>query len=328
MRRRFAAVLAVAAVMSLVGGAGAGQAIPPAAAPVAAPAPLAVDPVAAAAGDIACRPPATRTSSSCHHRDTSNLLVAGGYDAVLALGDVQYECGQLSAFNSVYDPTWGRVKGITRPAVGDNEYTGSGCSTTGASGYFNYFGAAATPRQPSCRSACGGYYSYDLGTWHVVVLNTECSKPGVGGCTSSSAQGRWLAADLAAHSNQCTLAYWHRPRWRDNGDTSSYSSYFVQALYNAGAEVILAGHEHMYERFAPQTPSGTAAPATGIRQFIVGTGGKSRHGLSGPAPRNSQVRHASTYGVLELTLHPGSYDWRFVPEAGKTFTDSGSQACH
>jgi hypothetical protein len=285
------------------------------------------DPVIAAAGDIACAPPATRTSNSCHHRDTANLLVAGGYDAVLPLGDLQYECAQASAFRTVYDPSWGRVKAISHPAVGDNEYTGSGCSTAGASGYFGYFGAAATPQQPSCRSACSGYYSYNLGTWHIVVLNTECSKPGVGGCASSSPQGRWLAVDLAAHRNQCTLAYWHRPRWRDGG-TSSSSSYFVQKLYDAGAEVILVGHEHLYERFAPQTPSGVADPARGIRQFTVGTGGKSHHGLARTPPCNAEARSGSTYGVLTLTLHPTSYDWRFVSEAGRSFTDAGSHPCH
>ena len=321
MGRRWAVAVAAAVVMSTLAGAGVASGDTP-------PAPLAAgDPVVAAAGDIACAPPARRTSSGCHHRDTSDLLVAGDYDAVLPLGDVQYECGQASAYRSVYDPTWGRVKAVTRPAVGDNEYSGNGCSTSGASGYFGYFGSAATPRQPSCRTACAGYYSYDLGTWHIVVLNTECSRPGVGGCTSSSPQGRWLAADLAAHPNQCTLAYWHRPRWKDNGGTNGNSSYFVQALYDAGAEVVLTGHEHLYERFAPQTPSGVADP-DGIRQFIVGTGGKSRHGLSGTPPRNSQARSASAFGVLTLTLHPTSYDWRFVSEAGRTFTDSGSHPCH
>jgi hypothetical protein len=230
------------------------------------------DPVVAAAGDIARAPPATRTASGCHHRETSDLLVAG------------------------------------------------------ASGYFGYLGSAATPRQPSCRSACAGAYSYDLGTWHIVVLNTECGKPGVGGCSRTSPQGRWLAADLAAHPNQCTLAYWHRPWWKDNGGTNGNSASFVQALYDAGAEVVLVGHEHLYERFAPQTPSGVADP-NGIRQFIVGTGGKSRHGLSGTPPRNSQVRYAGGFGVLALTLRPASYDWRFVSEAGRTFTDAGSHPC-
>jgi acid phosphatase type 7 len=319
MGRRWAVAVTAALVMSTLpalGVAGGGTA----------PAALAAeDPVVAAAGDIACAPPANRTASGCHHRDTSDLLVAGGYDAVLALGDLQYECGQASAYRSVYDPTWGRVKAVTHPAVGDNEYTGNGCSTSGAAGYFGYFGSAATPQQPSCRSACRGWYSYDVGAWHVVVLNTECGR--VGGCTRTSAQGRWLAADLAANDSRCTLAYWHRPRWQDNGRTSGNSSYFVQELYDAGAELVLAGHEHLYERFAPQTPAGVADP-DGIRQFIVGTGGKSRHGLSRTPPRNAQARSASGYGVLALTLHPASYDWRFVSEAGRTFTDSGSHPCH
>jgi acid phosphatase type 7 len=286
------------------------------------------DPVVAAAGDIACMPPATRTSSSCHHRETSNLLVAGDYDAVLPLGDLQYECGQASAYQSVYDPTWGRVKAVSRPAAGDNEYGSATCSTSGASGYFSYFGGAASPNQPGCRTACPGYYSYDLGTWHVVVLNTNCSEPGVGGCSSSSAQGRWLAADLAAHPNQCTLAYWHLPRWTESGGVSSTSNYLVSALYNAGADVLLAGNNHFYARFAPQSPSGAADPVNGIRQFIVGTGGKSLHGLSGRPDPQVEARQDTTYGILELTLHASSYSWRFVPEAGRSFTDAGSQACH
>jgi acid phosphatase type 7 len=296
--------------------------------PPAEPPPGGDDPVVAAAGDIACAPPATRTSSSCHHRDTSDLLVAGSYDTVVPLGDLQYECGQTSAYQSVYDPTWGRVKGRSRPAAGDNEYGSATCTTPGASGYFTYFGDAASPNQPGCRSACPGYYSYDLGTWHVVVLNSNCSQPGVGGCGSTSPQGRWLAADLAAHRNQCVLAYWHLPRWTESGGVSGTSNYFVNALYNAGAEVILSGNNHHYARFAPQSPSGAADPANGIRQFIVGTGGKSLHGLSRTPDPQVEVRQANTYGILELTLHPSSYSWRFVPEAGRTFTDSGTQSCH
>jgi hypothetical protein len=162
----------------------------------------------------------------------------------------------------------------------------------------------------------------------VVVLNTECSQAGVGGCTASSPQGRWLAADLAAHPAACTLAYWHKPRWYDTGELSGSSSYFVQALYDAGAEVILTGHSHIYERWAPQTPSGAVNPAGGIRQFIVGTGGKNLHSLSSTPPANVEARNATTFGVLQLTLHPTSYDWSFLPEAGQTFTDSGSRTCH
>jgi hypothetical protein len=286
------------------------------------------DPVVAAAGDVACAPPATRTSSNCHHADTANLLLARPYNAVLPLGDLQYDCGQLSAFRSVYDPSWGQVKSISRPTPGDNDYVGNTCSTPGASGYFTYFGSAASPDQPGCISSCRGYYSYDLGSWHVVVLNSNCNQPGVGGCGQTSPQGRWLAADLARHPAQCTLAYWHRPMWKENGDTSTALRYFATALYNAGADVVLSASTHLYARFAPQTPSGAPDTARGIRQFIVGTGGKSLGGLSSTPDPQIEARQNRAYGILELTLHPNSYDWRFVPEAGKTFTDRGTESCH
>jgi hypothetical protein len=288
------------------------------------------DPVVAAAGDIGCQPPATRTATACHHQDTANLLAAGDYDAVLPLGDLQYECGDPSAYQTVYDPSWGQFRSKSHPAAGDNEYGGPTdvCSTPGASGYFTYFGGAASPNQPDCTSACPGYYSYELGTWHVVVLNTNCSQPGVGGCGATSAQGRWLAADLAAHPTQCILAYWHLPRWKQDGTLSNPSSYFATALYNAGAEVVLSGNNHFYTRFTPQNPAGAADPANGIRQFIVGTGGKSQHALSSTPDPEVEASQATTYGILELTLHPDGYSWRFVPEAGRTFTDSGSQSCH
>jgi acid phosphatase type 7 len=286
------------------------------------------DPVVAAAGDIACQPPATRTATVCHHQDTANLLAAGGYDAVLPLGDLQYECGDPSAYQTVYDPSWGQFRSISHPAAGDNEYGSTACTTPGASGYFTYFQGAASPNQPDCTGACPGYYSYELGTWHVVVLNTNCGQSGVGGCGANSAQGRWLAADLAAHPAQCTLAYWHHPRWKPDGTVAGSSSYFTTALYNAGAEVVLSGNIHLYARFAPQNPAGAADPANGIRQFLVGTGGKSLHGLSGNRDPQLEVNQNATFGILELTLHPDGYSWRFVPESGRTFTDSGSQSCH
>ena len=285
------------------------------------------DPVIAAAGDIACAPPATRTSSKCHQQATANLLTTGGYDAVLPVGDTQYECGQLSAFQAVYDPTWGQVKSISHPAVGDNEYAGSGCSTPGASGYFTYFGAAASPLDQSCTQACKGYYSYDLGSWHIIALNTECSQVGVGGCKASSPQGKWLAADLAAHPTACILAYWHRPYFNDDGTTSSSPGPLVKILYAAHADVLLVGHKHFYERFAPMDPFKVTDP-NGIRQFIVGTGGKSHGSLATTPPPNAEARDKTAYGVLRMTLHAGSYDWQFLPEAGKTFTDSGTQTCH
>ena len=285
----------------------------------------AVDPVVAAAGDIACAPPATRTAARCHQAATADLLA--GADAVLPLGDEQYNCGQLSAFNQVYDASWGQYKSVSSPAVGDNEYAGNGCSTPGASGYFTYFGDRATPQQPGCTASCQGYYSYDVGAWHVVALNSECTQPGVGGCSASSPQVQWLKADLAAHPNTCTLAYFHRPYFSDKGGTVAKVKQLFTALYNGGADVLLVGHQHIYERFRLQNPSGQAS-ANGIRQFIVGTGGRSQSALAETPPTGWEERHSGTFGVLKLTLHPTSYDWQFAPEAGKTFTDTGTQDCH
>jgi hypothetical protein len=285
----------------------------------------ATDPVVAAAGDIACAPPGTRTASKCHQAATADLLA--GADAVLPIGDEQYNCGQLSAFNQVYDASWGQYKSVSNPAVGDNEYAGNGCSTPGASGYFTYFGDRASPREPGCTINCQGYYSYDVGSWHVVALNSECTQPGVGGCSASSPQTQWLKADLAAHPNTCTLAYFHRPYFSDKGGTVAKVKQLFTALYNGGADVLLVGHQHIYERFRPQSPSGAAA-TNGVRQFIVGTGGRSQTTPASPPPAGSEKQNSGTFGVLKLTLHPTSYDFQFVSEAGKTFTDTGTQACH
>ncbi len=287
------------------------------------------DPVVAAAGDIACDPASSAfnggngTSSACRQIYTSNLLVNAGLSAVLDLGDNQYYCGGYQAFVESYALSWGRVFNITHPSVGNHEYLtsgGTGCTTAnaGAAGYFQYFGSAAgSPGQ--------GYYSYDIGTWHLIALNTQCSQ--VGGCGASSKQGQWLAADLAAHPNQCTLAYWHIPLFSSGGRANSNSLSFWQQLYNANADLILVGHDHIYERFAPQDPNGNYDPTRGIVQITAGTGGANHTSIVSIAA-NSLVRNASTFGVLMLTLHPGSYDWQFVPEAGKTFTDSGTGYCH
>jgi acid phosphatase type 7 len=286
------------------------------------------DPVIAAAGDIACDPTnasfrgGAGSSNACRQRYVSDLLVGAGLAAVLPLGDNQYYCGGLSAFQQSYDPSWGRVLGVTRPAVGNHEYLtsgGTGCdpSNAGASGYFNYFGArAGTPGQ--------GYYSYDIGSWHLIALNSNCSD--AGGCSASSPQGQWLANDLATHSNICTLAYWHIPLFSSGGRANQNSRSFWQALYAAGADVVLNGHDHIYERFAAQNPSGQRDDARGIREFIAGTGGANHTSIATVAA-NSEVRDTSTYGVLKLVLHPGGYDWQFVPEAGGSFTDAGTASC-
>ncbi len=291
------------------------------------------DPVIAAAGDIACDPLNSNfngglgISPNCLQLYTSDLLVNAGLTGVLNLGDNQYYCGSAEEFAQSYDLSWGRVKTITHPAPGNHEYlitggsqNGIGCNAAnrGAAGYFQYFGAAAgTPGL--------GYYSYDIGTWHVISLNSNCSD--IGGCGPSSPQGIWLQADLAAHTNDCTLAYWHIPLFSSGGRAASNSQSFWNVLYAANADVILNGHDHIYERFAPQTNGGVLDAANGIREFIVGTGGANPTTLSTIVP-NSEVRDSQTAGVLKLTLHATSYDWQFVPIAGETFTDSGTGACH
>jgi hypothetical protein len=284
----------------------------------------------AAAGDIACDPNSAGFNDGrgaprgCHELATSNLLVNAGLKAVLALGDLQYYCGAEAAFMASYDPSWGRVKAITYPTPGNHEYQAGGaygCAPPGGQGYFAYWGAAAG--DPS-----RGYYSFDLGSWHLVSLNSNCEA--IGGCEPGSPQERWLRADLAAHAGtRCTLAYWHRPpfssRVTQTGTPKTIA--LLQDLYDAGAEVLLNGDEHNYERFAPQTPLGAADPARGVREFVVGTGGKDLRPFGTPVA-NSEVRRDDTFGVLELTLLPASYSWQFIPEAGGTFTDGGSNACH
>jgi hypothetical protein len=267
------------------------------------------EPVIAAAGDIACAS-TKATTTTCRQRYTSDLLVSGAFDAILALGDSQYPDGSLPAYNSYYDGTWGRVKAITHPVPGNHDY-----HTQNATGYYSYFGSAAG-------DPAKGYYSFDLGAWHIVALNSNC--PAVGGCGAGSPEEQWLRADLEAHANGCTLAYWHHPRFSSGTTHGSNPTYgaFWQALYDHGVSVVLNGHEHNYERFGPQTPIGASNP-NGIREFVVGTRGGS-HYRFGPPIANSIVRDSATFGVLTLTLHATSYDFQFLPEAGSTFTDSGA----
>jgi hypothetical protein len=269
--------------------------------------------VVAAAGDIACEPGQPITATACHHGAVSDLLVSMGVVGVLPLGDNQYEDGALVKFQNSYHPTWGRFNDMVHPAVGNHEYL-----TPGAAGYYAYFGAAAGhPSQ--------GYYSYDLDRWHVVVLNSNCSD--AGGCTPGTPQYQWLAADLAAHPTACTLAYWHIPLFSSGGRAAANTRHLYQLLYDNNADLILTGHDHIYERFAPQTHTGARDDARGIRQFVVGTGGSNHTSIAAIAA-NSELRDVTTFGVLKLTLKNTSYDWLFVPEPGGAFTDSGSTACH
>ena len=263
------------------------------------------DPVLVGAGDIA-------GCDTTGDEQTAKLLdnIPG---TVFTLGDNAYNSGTAAQFANCYDPTWGRHKARTKPSVGNHEYL-----TSGASGYFNYFGSAAgDPKK--------GYYSYDRGTWHVIVLNSNCSQVS---CAAGSPQEKWLRADLATHPNKCTLAYWHAPLYSSgqHGNSTSVRP-FWQALYQANSDVVLSGHDHSYERFAPQNPYGAFDSARGIREFVVGTGGAYLRPFE-TIEANSQSRDASTPGVLKLTLNSGGYAWKFVPVAGKTFTDSGTASCH
>lgn len=270
------------------------------------PPPSGADPVMVGAGDIArCSSPGAEATAK---------LLDGIEGTVYTTGDNAYESGTAQEFANCYDPTWGRHKGRTMPSPGNHEY-----NSAGASGYFGYFGASAG--DPS-----RGYYSYDLGEWHIVSLNSMCEN--VGGCGATSPMLGWLEQDLAAHPNACTLAYFHHPLFSsgEHGNQTKMRATW-DALYAAGADVVLNGHDHDYERFAPQNPAGALDSGRGIREFVVGTGGGSHYGIASERP-NSQVHNTDAFGVLKLTLHASSYDWQFVPEAGKTFTDSGTDACH
>ncbi len=245
--------------------------------------------------------------------DTAALVEAASPAAVLTLGDNQYEVGALDAYEGSYDATWGRFKAITRPSAGNHEFAGEK-----AKGYFDYFGAAAGP--PGT-----GWYSFDLAGWHLVSLNSNCSV--IEGCGPGSAQHDWLQADLAASDAKCTLAYWHHPRFSSgyHGNDESVGPLW-DLLEAESAELVLSGHDHHYERLAALAPDGTPDP-TGIRQFVVGTGGRSLYPTLG-ARTGSEVRRTSSYGILVLTLSPGSYRWNFTPAPGDTFTDAGQGTCN
>jgi hypothetical protein len=278
------------------------------------------DPVIAAAGDIACQPDSQAfkagrgTSEGCRAAATAELISKGNYTAVLALGDLQYEKPTLDDFRRSYALSWGKFKAITYPVPGNHEY-----GSRAASGYYQYWGSrAGDPRK--------GYYSFDLGAWHLIALNANCGA--VGGCGRYSPQGQWLRKDLASHPAGCTLAFWHQPRFSSglHGNDDVYAE-FWRLLYAGAADIVLVAHDHNYERFAPQNPDGRADPKRGMREFVVGTGGRSQYPV-GFARDNSEVRHSGTFGVLALTLHARSYEWRFVPISGGTFKDSGSARCH
>lgn len=265
------------------------------------------DPVLVGAGDI----------GDCGTDDDEAVatLLEGIEGTVFTAGDNAYASGTPEQFEKCYGPSWGRHLARTRPAPGNHDW-----ETKGLAGYLGYFGAAAQGPDGS------SWYSYDLGTWHVIVLDSNCRK--VGGCDPDSAQGRWLAADLAASGARCTLAIFHHPRFSsgEHGDQKQVDG-FWQTLYAAGADVIVNGHDHDYERFAPQDPDGKVDLRRGIREFVVGTGGTNLRAFQRPRP-NSEVRLSNGHGVLKFTLHDGSYDVEFIG-AGHDFRDEGKgEACH
>jgi hypothetical protein len=267
------------------------------------------DVVLVGAGDIA-------VCSDLSGAEATAKLLDGIPGIVFTLGDLAFN-GRSEDFANCYDPTWGRHKARTRPSLGNHDY-----STPKAAGYFAYWGDKAGDPDK-------GYYSYEAGAWHVVVVNSNCGE--VGGCEAGSAQEQWLRADLEAHPAHCTLAYWHHPLF-SSGVKPSHALHtemrpIWQALYEAGAELVVNGHEHNYERFGPQAPDGALDPLRGIREIVAGVGGRNLKPLAEPTP-NSEIRSDKVFGVLKLTLHAGSYDWEFLPVPGQTFTDSGTGVCH
>lgn len=274
-----------------------------------------------AAGDVACSPRTTGynrgrgTWTDCREAMVAGLLGAGSLDAVFALGDLQYPRAELADFQSAYGTTWGQFLPITRPVIGNHEY-----ETPGAAGYWDYFGPAAGTRGE-------GWYSFDLGAWHVVALNTNCE---LVGCEPGSAQEQWLRADLAANPARCTLAITHEPLFTSGPNRHGLAGFpevapLWEALQQAGAEVWLAGHMHNYERFPAMTADGTVTPV-GLASFVVGTGGRN---LSDAFERHpaSAAYTARDFGYLRLVLRPAGYDWNFVAEPGRRFGDRGSADC-
>lgn len=261
------------------------------------------------AGDIA-------SCSSSGDEATAALLtkISG---TVFTTGDNVYNDGTATEFKSCYGPSWGQasIKSRTRPAPGNHDY-----HTANASGYFDYFGSAAG-------DPTRGYYAYDAGSWRVYMLNSNCGA--IGGCDAGSAQEQWLRADLAAHPRDCAVAMWHHARFSSGGEhgSSTATQALYQALYDFNAELVLTGHDHDYERFAPMTATGALDKERGIVQIVVGTGGKSHYAWGAIQP-NSLVRNNDSYGVLRLSLSAGSWSFKFVPVAGKSFTDSGTGTCH
>ena len=276
-----------------------------------------------AVGDIACGAEekdfnhGEGEAESCHQVATAQLTQQLKPDSILLLGDIQYPGGALNDYLQSFDKSWGALKPRIHPAPGNHEYNHG--DRKDAVGYFQYFGAAAgTPDQ--------GWYSFELGGWHVISLNSNCQAVG---CGADSAQLKWLQADLAAHPRGCTLAFWHHPRFSTSahGDDPSVEP-FWQALSDAKVDLVLNGHDHDYQRYTPLDAKGAAvAEGEGIREFVAGTGGKSLYAQSQQHPRATRLANFVGFGVLTLELTPRGYRWKYVPEQKGAFADSGSALC-
>ncbi|HEX3328616.1 MAG TPA: metallophosphoesterase [Gaiellales bacterium] len=325
MRRR-AWILAMVAALAVAGGrAGTAHATDP----------TTGDPVIAAVGDMACAPVdpdyngGAGTASNCGEAaNSAQMETDPSIDMLLGLGDYQYGCGTAAEYAQTYGPTWGFFNSIIDPTAGNHEYStktnsadGSPCPDPNDAGqdYFAYFGAPARP-------ATAGEYSFNIGKWHLISLNANCSKTNVGGCAATSAQTKWLQSDLAANTQPCTLAYWHQPRWTANATNASTYAPWWSALYAAHVDVVLNGHVHTYARFAPLDPNGNSDPANGIREVIVGTGGESLVSAS-PSASPAPVVNYRGFGYLRMVLHPTGYDAQFIASSGAV-KDTFSGTCH
>jgi acid phosphatase type 7 len=312
------------------------------------PGPSQPDPVVDAVGDMGCAfndpnynggdgiPSVVPPADDCLQRYVSDLVVNPLPTALLDLGDNQYNTGALFDYQNVFGPTFGRANAVTYPSLGNAEYNNGSSPPSGFFSYFNTAGVFSRIQAggggDTSHLMSGGYYSFNLGTWHIIALNSNCYTGGVaGGCTAGSPEEAWLKNDLAATSQKCILAYWHHPLYSALANDTRTRPFWTD-LYNAHATLVLNGHgDHHYERFAPQDPSGNANP-NGVREFIVSTGGQSHGVVPSTTPANSEIANYNTFGILRLTLHPNGYDWQFVPATADgqpgNFADSGSGSCN
>lgn len=271
-----------------------------------------------AVGDLVCGA-ATPASRPCEHAATASAATSAGPEAVLLLGDLQYEDATLAEFEQYFEPTWGVLKHISYPVPGNHEY-----QTADAAGYFDYFnGVGSAGGRAGARGK--GYYAITLGAWRVIALNSNCAA--IGGCAAGSPQEQWLRAELAATRAACTLAFWHHPPFTSSARAASPVMLPLwRILVDHGVDVVLTAHEHQYERFAPMDANGARDAASGTRMFVVGTGGRDLHLFGTPHPA-SEARNFQTFGVLRMVLRATSYEWTFVPVAGGDFSDTGSHDC-